>query len=248
MDNMHARSPCYLLDESDSDNSSNDEVVDLSLSLGSSSKTSSHGASTTRTVSSGGSFGSVSSGGSFNSVSSGGSFDSVRKRTMTNFHKYPHTLYNSNDRFRTPFDKHCLDKESPEKTFISCDTLLKNIREETERKLNVLNNMGPLPLKISQPEVPITINFIDNNPDVCILEDMSLRPPKKRCHTDMKSDMSGQWSSPGAPTTHDVSNHTSFKKKDEQSVYRAALQDLAQPNFGSYKMKVTSVLNRQHSF
>ncbi|GJX98219.1 hypothetical protein Tco_0355238 [Tanacetum coccineum] len=68
-----------------------DEVVDLSLSLGSSSKRSSDGASTSRTV------------------SSGGSFDSERKRKMENFGRYPHTLYNSHGRFPKPFDKHCLD-------------------------------------------------------------------------------------------------------------------------------------------
>ncbi|GJX98218.1 helicase-like transcription factor CHR28 isoform X2, partial [Tanacetum coccineum] len=101
-----------------------------------------------------------------------------------------------------------------------------------ERKLNVLNNMGPLPPTIRQPEVPTTINLDDDDdddPDICIFENMSQPPPKKQCHVDKKSDISGQWSSPSAPTTHNVSNHTRFEKKDEQSVYRASLQDLAQP-------------------
>ncbi|PWA89877.1 hypothetical protein CTI12_AA106850 [Artemisia annua] len=188
-----------------------DEVVDLS-SLWSGSKTSPHGASTSRTV------------------SSGGSFDSERKRKMENFGRYPHTLYNSHDRFPTPFNKHCLDKESPKKASLSYDdTSLKNIKDEIEREHKVLNNMGPLPPKISQPEVPITINLDDDDPDICILEDMSQPPPKKPCQVDKKPNISGQWSSPSAPTTPNVSNHTRFEKKDEQSVYRAALQDLAQP-------------------
>ena len=80
------------------------------------------------------------------------------------------------------------------------------------------------PSYLDDKKVPSTINLDDDDPDVCILENMSQPPPKKRCHVDEKSNISGLWSTPCAPTSQDGFNHTRFEKKDEQSVYRAALQ------------------------
>ncbi|GKD01813.1 helicase [Tanacetum coccineum] len=236
---MHVHSFFNILEESDSDNSVQDGVIDLSLSLGSSSKpSSSHGSD--------GMFGkhygdfvmsdrfspSDQSGVSTSSstVSSGGSFDSRGK--LVNFGTY---VYNPHDRFPMPYstsiyqsscfsDTRCSGKESPKKTFIPSHTaIINNITEETEGKLNGLNNMGSLPPKISQPEAPT--NLDDDDPDICILEDMSQPPPKKRCHVD---EISGQWSTPSAPS-QDGFDHTRFEKTDEQSVYQAVLQDLSQP-------------------
>nr|GEX08504.1 helicase-like transcription factor CHR28 isoform X2 [Tanacetum cinerariifolium] len=221
------------------DDSIQDGVIDLSLSLGSSSKpSSSHGSDgmfgkdygdfvmSDRFSPSDQSGVSTSSG----TVSSGGSFDSRGK--MVNFGTY---VYNPHDRFPMPYstsiyqsscfsDTRCSGKESPKKTFIPSHTaIIKNIKEETEGKLNGLNNMGSLPPKISQPEAPTSLD--DDDPDICILEDMSRPPPKKPCHVD---EISGQWSTPSAPS-QDGFDHVRFEKTDEQSVYQAVLQDLSQP-------------------
>lgn len=208
-----------------------DEVIDLSLGLGSSSKpSSSHGSD--------GMFGKHY--GDFvmpdrvpmpystsiyqNSIDSRGK--------MVNFGTYWDTLYNPHDRVPMPYstsmyqsscfsDTRFSEKESPKKTFIPSHNAIKNIKEETEGKLNGLNNTGSLPPKVSQPEAPSTINLDDDDPDICILEDMSQPLHKKRCHVD---EISGQWSTPSAPTSQVGFDHTRVEKKDEQSVYRAVLQ------------------------
>nr|GEW30504.1 helicase-like transcription factor CHR28 [Tanacetum cinerariifolium] len=247
---MHVPSALNILEESDSNNSSkDDDVVELSLGLGSNSNPSSHGASSSRTFSSGGPLDSERKVDKFGGYS--GTLYSLQDRIPMAYFTSVYdnscladkncsgTLYSLQDRIPMPYfmsvydssclaDKNCSDKESTKKTFIPFHTSIKNIKEEIDSKHNGFNNMGSLSPKISLQKFPSTINLDDNDPDVCILEDTSQPPPKKRCHVDEKFNISGKWSSPSASTTtQDGFNHTRFEKKDEQSVYRAALQRIA---------------------
>nr|GEV87147.1 helicase, C-terminal [Tanacetum cinerariifolium] len=103
------------------------------------------------------------------------------------------------------------------------------IKEELENKFAAFTNIGSIPQKVNT-SAHVTI-IDDDDPDICILEDLSEPAPKKHTPLDVKSLILAQRSSfvtPPVPV-HIGLNNARVKVNDEQIVYRAALQDLSQP-------------------
>ncbi|PWA97775.1 Helicase, C-terminal [Artemisia annua] len=103
------------------------------------------------------------------------------------------------------------------------------IKEELENKFAAFTNIGSIPQKVNT-SAHVTI-IDDDDPDICILEDLSEPAPRKHSPLDVKSLILAQRSSfvtPPVPV-HMGLNNARVKVNDEQIVYRAALQDLSQP-------------------
>lgn len=106
------------------------------------------------------------------------------------------------------------------------DITIKNqqvsLNEERETKFAAFTNMG----SIGQQAAGKNVTYIDvDDPDICILEDMSEPAPKKHSSVDLKSPIIvTQRSSLGVPPVHMGFNNARVKENDERIVYRVALQ------------------------
>nr|XP_043623505.1 helicase-like transcription factor CHR28 [Erigeron canadensis] len=102
-----------------------------------------------------------------------------------------------------------------------------SLNKGAESKSAIFANMGP----IGQQAAAKNVTYIDvDDPDICILEDMSVPAPRRHPHVARKTPISAaQRSAPGTPPVHMGHNNPSINENDERIVYRAALQDLSQP-------------------
>ncbi|KAK9065303.1 hypothetical protein SSX86_016686 [Deinandra increscens subsp. villosa] len=98
---------------------------------------------------------------------------------------------------------------------------LVSTKEEIENKFAAFNQLA----------VGKNITYIDvDDPDICILEDMSVPAPRKQSSVDGKSPFTVPPRPPlGVPHVHMGYNNARVKENDERTVYRVALQDLSQP-------------------
>ncbi|KAL7606814.1 helicase-like transcription factor CHR28 [Lactuca sativa] len=107
--------------------------------------------------------------------------------------------------------------QTPSQSFIHHDTSIKK-----ESKFAAFSSMGSMPPKMGH------VTYIDvDDPDICILEDMSEPAPRKPSPVDLRPPI--HRSSIGVPPTHMGYNNARIKANDEQVIYRVALQDLSQP-------------------
>ncbi|XP_024963119.1 helicase-like transcription factor CHR28 isoform X5 [Cynara cardunculus var. scolymus] len=135
-------------------------------------------------------------------------------------------------------DNRCLNEQSLAKSFVQRDASIEqqqvSTKEERESTFVARANMGSVPPKTSHQAVGNSasgnVTYIDvDDPDICILEDMSEPAPRKQSPVDGKSPISAQRSSLSAPPTHMGFNNARLKANDERFIYRVALQDLSQP-------------------
>lgn len=97
-------------------------------------------------------------------------------------------------------------------------------KEEIDSKFPTFSNMGSFPPKVNKAA---HVTYIDvDDPDICILEDMSEPAPKKPSYVDGKLPFryAQRSSSLGTPPVHTGFNNARVKANDEQIVYRVALQ------------------------
>ncbi|KAJ9563119.1 hypothetical protein OSB04_008279 [Centaurea solstitialis] len=146
----------------------------------------------------------------------------------------------------TPADSRRFNLHSLAKSFVHRDTSIKKqqvfTKEERENTFVACGNMGSnsIPPKISHQPVGNSstsgnVTYIDvDDPDICILEDISEPAPRKQSPVDGKSPISAQRSSLSAPPTHVGFNNAKLKANDERFIYRVALQDLSQPKSEAY--------------
>ncbi|KAD4982373.1 hypothetical protein R6Q59_001972 [Mikania micrantha] len=129
---------------------------------------------------------------------------------------------------------------TPSQSYVHHDVTIKKqhvpTKEEIKSKLAAFTNIGSMPPKVNQQAFGKNVTYIDvDDPDICILEDMSGSAPTKQSLVDGKSPISVPLrSSLGVPPIHMGYNNVRVKANDEHVVYRAALQDLSQPKSEAY--------------
>ncbi|KAL4585563.1 hypothetical protein LXL04_010186 [Taraxacum kok-saghyz] len=108
--------------------------------------------------------------------------------------------------------------KTPLSPFVQHDSIKKDI------KYAAFNSMGgSMPPKVGH------VTYIDvDDPDICILEDVSDIPPRKQSPVDVMRPHIPR-SSFGVPPAHMGFNNARLKATDERVIYRVALQDLSQP-------------------
>lgn len=117
----------------------------------------------------------------------------------------------------------------PSQSYVHHDVLIKkqhvSIKEETESKFAAFTSMSSMPPKVGQQEFRENVTYIDlDDPDICILEDMS-GTSMKQSPVLGKSPINVPLRAPiGVPPVHAGYNHARVKPNDEHIVYRAALQ------------------------
>ncbi|KAI3795817.1 hypothetical protein L1987_38477 [Smallanthus sonchifolius] len=123
----------------------------------------------------------------------------------------------------------------PSQSYVHHDVSLKqqhvSTKEEIESKFAAFTNMGSMPPKGGQQAFGKTVTYIDvDDPDICIIEDMSGSAPRKQSPVDGKSPINVSLRpSLGVPPVHVGYNNARVKANDEHIIYRAALLDLSQP-------------------
>lgn len=147
--------------------------------------------------------------------------------------KKDHFVKTEHDTKRSPhFTNISNNLFTPPQSFVHHDIKLKKqqVSYNEDSKSATFTNRGAF----GQQSVGKKITYIDvDDPDICILEDLSEPAPRKYSSVDWKSpiNVAAHHKSPsvGTPPVHMGFNNSKVKPNDERIVYRVALQDLSQP-------------------